>query len=66
MEGTEIVYAAALECIASGLTREETRRILFDNYPSVEAQEIEDETCDALRDALRQGVEREDIDPSWF
>jgi uncharacterized protein (DUF433 family) len=62
----EIVYARALEAVAMGATRDETFTDLLDGYPSVEASEIKDEMEAALFDAQKQGVEREDIDPSWF
>lgn len=62
----EIVYARALEMVAIGETREDARLWLIDNYPQLSFIDIDAEMRAALKDALKQGVEREDIDPSWF
>jgi 20S proteasome alpha/beta subunit len=62
----ETAYNAALEAVAQGATRDETRGWLFDHYPALSQDEIADVCADALRDARKQGVEREDIDDSWF
>lgn len=61
------VYSDALTCIASGLTKDETRQALLDTFDLVsDLDAIENQMGVALRDALKQGVEREDIDDSWF
>lgn len=63
---TEQAYGEALLCIAQGETREITRNALLDIHPVLTQDWVADILADALRDALKQGVEREDIDPSWF
>lgn len=62
----EIVYGEALQWIAVGETREATRGHLLDQWPEVEVDQLNDILADALRDAIKQGIEREDIDPSWL
>ena len=62
----EQCYADALELVAIGEEREAARGYLIDRWPTLLPTEVNDEMADALRDALRQGIEREDIDPSWF
>ncbi len=59
----EALYSDALTCIAIGETRDDTRDALAGR---VTADELDAVLRDALRDALRSGVEREDVDPSWF
>lgn len=61
----EFAYARALEAIAMGETRDWTRAYLTDNN-AVPLATFERAAADALTDALRQGVLREDIDPSWL
>ena len=61
----DFAYARALEAIAMGEPRESTRDYLIDDNGLPRAT-VERAAADALTDALRQGVEREDIDPSWF
>jgi hypothetical protein len=63
---SESVYVVALEGVVSGLTRNETRTYLLDNFPNVANSTIDAEMRNALRDAFKQGVEREDVDSSWF
>jgi methanogenic corrinoid protein MtbC1 len=46
-----------LICIASGLTVEQT----LDSLPDATV----DELCEAHQEALKQGIEPEDIAPSW-
>jgi hypothetical protein len=62
----EAAYATALQAIAVGATRAETYADLRDSYSSLEDGHLREAMADALRDALKQGVEREDIDESWF
>lgn len=62
----EIAFAECLQLIAIGEEREATRGHLIDTYQVLSVDEINDVLADALRDALKQGIEREDIDPSWF
>lgn len=63
----EACYSDALGAVAMGATRQETFESLGDAYGiRITVGEIERTMNEALRDALRQGVEREDIDPSWF
>ena len=61
----EFAYARALEAIAMGETREDTREYIT-RHNRVGASTFERAAADALADALKQGVEREDVDPSWF
>lgn len=61
----DFAYARALEAIAMGETRENTREYIT-RHNRVLGTTFERAAADALTDALRQGVEREDIDPSWF
>jgi len=60
----DFAYARALEAIAMGETLPRTRDYLVDEN-GLGAETFKRAATDALRDALRQGVEREDIDPSW-
>lgn len=62
----EAAYGQALELIAMGEDRETTRDTLIELYPFVSVDQVNDLVEDALRDALKQGIEREDIDPTWF
>jgi len=62
----ETAYSAALEAVAQGATREETRGWLFDRYPALTQDEIRNVCEDALDGALSSGIEREDIDESWL
>lgn len=59
-------YDKALGAVASGLTRMETLRGLLHDFPSLQVAEIVAEMDSGLTDALRAGVEREDVDASWF
>lgn len=56
-EGTEILFARLLESVAAGGTVAETLAA----YKASNADLIE-----ARDEALAQGIEREDVDPSWF
>ena len=62
----DCAYASALTAIAAGATRDETRSDLLDSYPSLSADEISKTLDEALDGARSCGVEREDIDESWF
>jgi len=62
---SEIVYSQALEAVAMGATYEETRRELIEAFPSIDPLLIYVEMTNAVLDAKQQGVELEDIDPSW-
>lgn len=61
----ERIYAQALTSVAVGETYENTLETLQEMYPHVAPARLIREMKDAYRDALKQGVEREDIDPSW-
>jgi hypothetical protein len=61
----ETVYARALEAIAQGATRDETRGWLFDRFPSLDPADLPQILGEAYDDALAQGIERDDIDESW-
>jgi hypothetical protein len=61
----EMAFATALYGIASGLPTEDVARELAGAH-GLPPADIETVAADALQDALRQGIEREDIDPSWF
>lgn len=62
----EAIYSVALGLVAQGEPRGSTLDILCSEWPEVEASEIAEAMDEALTDALRSGVEREDIDPSWL
>ncbi len=62
----EAAYSQALELVAVGEEYEAARGALIDRWPTLLPVEINYTLADALRDALKQGVEREDIDDSWF
>lgn len=61
----ETVYNQALALIAMGETRADTKAACMTDY-RLPLSRIDRELANALRDALAQGVEKEDIDPSWF
>lgn len=61
----ECAYSTALTLIAMGETRADTKAALMPDTRLTLGQ-IDKAMADALRDALAQGVEREDVDPSWF
>lgn len=66
MEVYEVAFSSALTAIAMGETRDVTRNDLLESYSALEADVASDVLADALTEALAQGVEREDIDESWF
>lgn len=62
----ESAYGQALEAVASGVSRDETLEFLRNYFPQLEAPVIHAQADAAAADALRQGVQAEDIDPSWL
>jgi hypothetical protein len=62
----EAAYNTALGNIAMGATKAETWNDLKDSYRSLSDSEVREAMSDALSDCRKQGVEREDIDDSWF
>ena len=58
-------FSTSLEAIAMGLDKSTLSDVLAEQYP-LSIAEIDEVMQDALKDALKQGVEREDVDPSWF
>jgi hypothetical protein len=62
---TETAYNAALELVACGVDRSASSDILAERYPLSIAQ-LDSVLADALDGALSCGIEREDIDESWF
>jgi hypothetical protein len=49
-----------------GATKAETWNDLKDSYRSLSDSEVREAMSDALSDCRKQGVEREDIDDTWF
>jgi hypothetical protein len=62
----ELAFPVALSAVAQGLSREETRDELLTSGFDLEGDTAADVLADALREAELSGVEREDIDDSWF
>jgi hypothetical protein len=62
----EMAYATALESVAMGGDREATHKAILCAWPTLRHDLIHTILNDAYRDALRQGVEREDVDESWY
>lgn len=62
----EAAYAQALELVAIGESRMHSEDTIRANFPMLWKHEVERVLREALRDARRQGVEREDIDETWF
>ena len=60
-----IVISHALEGIASGLSKAEVRTDIAQNT-NLRKSTIETLIGSALTEALAQGIEREDIDPTWL
>ena len=65
---TEIVYQHAMDAIATGATRADTVRWLAEHYgsQSLKPGELNGILAEALDGAMSVGIEREDVDPSWF
>lgn len=61
----EQAYHVALHAIASGCSRSETKAALMPETRLTLGQ-IDRAMADAKKDALASGVEREDMDDSWF
>lgn len=57
----DVILGRLLECIASGLTVSQTRDAVAGG-----ADIPLDELLEARKEALAQGIEREDIAPSWL
>jgi hypothetical protein len=62
----ETAYGAALELVAIGETRADTKSTLKSQWPALSTAELETLLHDAKVDAENQGVERDDIDDSWY
>lgn len=62
----DAAYADALVLVAVGEDRDIASDILVERFPSLSLAELHRVMDRALADALRQGIEREDIDSSWF
>lgn len=62
----EIAFAAALEAVATGATKAATEAFIRQNWSSLDPALIPVVLRDALIDAENQGIEREDIDGSWY
>lgn len=61
----EMAMNAALEGIAAGATRGEVQDYVMLHF-KVKQDEVNQLLDESLKEALAQGVEREDIDDSWF
>jgi len=59
-------FSDALTMVACGEERDYARNALIEGYSTLEPDDIADVLADALHEALLSGVEREDIDESWF
>lgn len=53
----------AVTGIAAGLSRDEVIEAIAEH---VHLDAVDDIIADAMGDAMKQGVEREDMDDSWF
>lgn len=64
----ELAFPHVIEGIAQGASRTEVLGWLGRVYPAVTRAKRDRELLlrDALDDALSCGIEREDVDPSWF
>lgn len=65
-ESYEAAFPRVVEAVAQGETRSATNAWLECNYKWLVQHERTLLLNDALNDALACGVEREDIDSSWF
>lgn len=63
---TETLYEATLRDIAMGATRDETARYLIRTHGIRDVRALRDVMREAAGDALDMGIEREDIDRSWY
>lgn len=62
---SEVLLSQALEGVAAGIPRTAVAEWLSREYGATDA-EVAAALGDALTEAQAQGVEREDIDPSWY
>ena len=62
----ELAFAAALEGVASGIPKAETEAYIRRSWSSLDPAVIPVILHDARIDAENQGIEREDIDDSWY
>lgn len=63
---TEIALSNAMEGIAAGGTKEQTAEYLRKNFTRLYDGEIDVILRDALVECENDGIEREDIDDSWY
>lgn len=72
MEAEEYMYyyntalMRATEAVAMGVSRADTIEFLRTEFPKLEARDRGDVIRQVFVEANEQGVEYEDIDPSWF
>jgi hypothetical protein len=62
----ESSYVRALEGIAQGASRRQTREWIQEQYPNLHPDDLADSMAEAIMDAADVGIEREDIHPSWL
>ena len=62
----EAAFSFALEAVAAGLAKGETAGFLRVKFEQLTTAELETVLHDARIEAENQGVEREDIDGSWY
>lgn len=62
----EAAYARALEGVATGASRRETREWIARMYPNIHAEDLGVALDDAIGDAAHVGIEKDDIHPSWL
>lgn len=66
----DLAFSAALEGVASGLDRADVLTYIHENWPALAERmdgiELDSLLENARDDAIRQGVEREDIGEGWF
>jgi hypothetical protein len=66
----EVAMSSALEGVASGLSRDEVLTYVATEWPELAARmdgiELETLLENARDDAIKQGVEREDMGEGWF
>ncbi len=66
MSDSDRAYTDALASVASGEDREGARVHLLEAYESLESSEISNILAEALCDAEKSGVDREDIHETWY
>jgi hypothetical protein len=62
----ETAFCRAMEYVAMGETWSDTHRMISSSFPTLSDPEVASVLADALADALRSGVERDDISRTWF